>query len=262
MADDTHPGTAVDFGRTARDYARHRAGFPEAFFDRLEQAGIRPRRGADRALDLGTGTGTLARGLAKRGWRVTGLDISEAMLAAAREISGGLAVEYSVGPAEATGMADHAFDLIAAGTCWHWFDRPVAAREARRVLKAGGWLVIAAMDWSSEPDDVIDLMWRLIAKHNPGWRELGGAGLRMEWAGELPAADFAVAGQFRFEVNVPYSQEAWRGRVRASTYVGASLSPAGIAAFDAEHDRLLTDGFGADMLAVPHRISAILARGI
>jgi hypothetical protein len=26
---------AIDFGRAAGDYARHRAGFPEAFFDRL-----------------------------------------------------------------------------------------------------------------------------------------------------------------------------------------------------------------------------------
>jgi hypothetical protein len=27
---------AIDFGKTAQDYGKHRAGFPEAFFERLE----------------------------------------------------------------------------------------------------------------------------------------------------------------------------------------------------------------------------------
>src|SRR5712671_3958931 len=31
---------AVDFGKTASDYAQYRAGFPEQFFDRLFQSGI------------------------------------------------------------------------------------------------------------------------------------------------------------------------------------------------------------------------------
>ena len=55
----------TDFGRTASDYARHRAGFPEVFFERLFSDGS-VRKG-DAVLDLGTGTGTVARGLALRG---------------------------------------------------------------------------------------------------------------------------------------------------------------------------------------------------
>jgi len=42
----------IDFGRTAADYARHRAGFPETFFDRLFRDDI--ARDTDRVLDLGT----------------------------------------------------------------------------------------------------------------------------------------------------------------------------------------------------------------
>jgi 2-polyprenyl-3-methyl-5-hydroxy-6-metoxy-1,4-benzoquinol methylase len=74
----------VDFGRTAPDYARHRAGFPEAFFERLLEARI--VRPGLRLLDLGTGTGTLARGFAKRGLEVTGLDIAPALLETAEEL--------------------------------------------------------------------------------------------------------------------------------------------------------------------------------
>lgn len=257
-------GTAVDFGRTAVDYARHRAGFPDQFFDKLRQAGIQPRAGAGQALDLGTGTGALARGLAMRGWRVTAIDISAAMLAAARDLGGAAdaAIDYRIGRAEATGLPDRSFDLVTAGTCWHWFDRPSAALEARRVLRPGGWLAIAAMDWSRATNGVLDLMWRLIIKHNSRWRVLGGSGLQFQWADELPAAGFELAGRFRFEIDVPYSHEAWRGRVRASNYVGASLSAAETNAFDEEHGRLLAAEFPRDMLAVPHRISAILARAV
>jgi SAM-dependent methyltransferase len=264
MATTASTGTAVDFGRTAVDYARYRAEFPGQFFDKLSQAGILPGKGADQALDLGTGTGALARGLAQRGWRVTGIDISQAMLAAARELTAKarFAIDYRVGRAEATGLSDRSFDLVSAGTCWHWFDRPSAALEAHRVLKPGGWLVIAAMDWGRATDAVLDLMWRLIIKHNSRWRDLGGSGLQFQWADELAAAEFEPAGRFRFEIDVPYSQEAWRGRVRASNYVGASLTAAQVSAFDEEHGRLLAAEFRDDGLMVPHRISAILARAV
>lgn len=48
-----------DFGRTADDYARHRAGFPDSLFKRLSELGI-GLEGQD-VVDLGTGTGTLGR---------------------------------------------------------------------------------------------------------------------------------------------------------------------------------------------------------
>ena len=75
---------ATDFGRTASDYARHRAGFPDAFFERVFADGS-VRKG-DVVLDLGTGTGTVARGLALRGCEVTGLDHSAPLLVQAAEM--------------------------------------------------------------------------------------------------------------------------------------------------------------------------------
>ncbi len=70
----------LDFGLTASDYAKHRAGFPDSLFERLRAFGI-GIAGQD-VVDLGTGTGALARGFARRGCRVTGIDPSESMLAA------------------------------------------------------------------------------------------------------------------------------------------------------------------------------------
>ena len=74
---------AIDFGRTAKDYGRYRPGFPPDFFARMAVRGVGVA--GQRVLDLGTGTGALGRGFARRGCRVTGLDPSEALLAQAQE---------------------------------------------------------------------------------------------------------------------------------------------------------------------------------
>ena len=58
-------GATMDFGRTTGDYRRYRPGFPPAFFDTLQARGWL-RAGMD-AVDLATGTGAVARGLARAG---------------------------------------------------------------------------------------------------------------------------------------------------------------------------------------------------
>jgi 2-polyprenyl-3-methyl-5-hydroxy-6-metoxy-1,4-benzoquinol methylase len=77
----------IDWSGTANDYAPYRAGFPDAFYERLAPYGIIGRDSESRrCLDLGTGTGALARGFARRGWRVNGIDISADMMQAARHL--------------------------------------------------------------------------------------------------------------------------------------------------------------------------------
>src|SRR5436190_14869364 len=133
----------VDFGNTARDYATFRAGFPDSLFDRLAALGL--GIAGQSVVDLGSGTGTLARGFAKRGCKVIGVDIAEPMLAEARRLAvkDGVDAEFRVARAEETGLASASSDLVSAGQCWHWFDRPAAAREAMRLLRPDGALVIA-----------------------------------------------------------------------------------------------------------------------
>ncbi len=117
----------VDFGKTATDYGRHRAGFPEAFFDRLVARGIGNIE--QRVLDLGTGTGSVARGFARRGCRVTGLDPSSALVDEARRLDAeaGISVDYVVGTAEDTGLSARSFHLVVAGPV----GRRVAATSRR-----------------------------------------------------------------------------------------------------------------------------------
>jgi SAM-dependent methyltransferase len=251
---------AVDFGLTAEDYGRFRAGFPASLFDWLE-AGDVIAPGL-RVLDLGTGTGSLGRGFARCGCRVVGLDLSPDLIAEARaqDSAAGLASAYLAGSAERVGLADGAFDIVAAGQCWHWFDRPAAAREARRLLKPGGRLVIAHFDWIPLAGNLVAATEDLIRAHNPDWAFGGGTGLHADWLADATGAGFEQIETFSFDAAVAYSHEAWRGRIRASAGVGASLPPARVAAFDEALAALLAERFPDDPQAVPHRVFCLTAR--
>jgi SAM-dependent methyltransferase len=250
----------VDFGRTAQDYAAHRVGFPKELFDRLAAMGI--GRSGQRLLDLGTGTGTLARGFARRGASVVGVDPSEPLLAEAERLSmsEGVRVEFRVGRAEDIEAPDHTFEVVTAGQCWHWFDRPVAAAECMRVLVPRGTLVICYFDWLPLPGNVVAATEALILEHNPAWPMSRGLGMYPLWTLDVAEAGFTGLETFSFDVEVSYTHEAWRGRIRASAGVAASLPPDAVAAFDLELAALLQQDFASEPLAVPHRVWSLVAR--
>jgi SAM-dependent methyltransferase len=261
----------VNFGLTAEDYAKHRAGFPDAFFERVFSEDIVNTR--DSLVDLGTGTGTLARGFAQRGCNVIGLDISAQLLEQAKDLSeqAGLNIDFRFAKAESTGLPDDSADIVSAWQCWHWFDRPVAAEEIKRILKPHGYIIIAHFDWLPLKDNIVDATEKLIQKYNPKWYETfaDGFGLYPQWLRDLGEADFFDIQTFSFDMDVPYTHEAWRGRIRASTGVGASLSDEDVSRFDSELKSLLEaqeqiqikkESGLHPVLKIPHRIFVVHAR--
>jgi SAM-dependent methyltransferase len=99
-----------------------------------------PLRGL-RILDLGCGKGRFARILASRGARVVGLDISAAMLSAARETG----LDCVRGSARRLPFAAASFDgAIAVEVFEHLETRALddACDELRRVLRPGGIFVL------------------------------------------------------------------------------------------------------------------------
>jgi hypothetical protein len=59
---------------------------------------------------------------------------------------------------------------------------------------------------------------------------------------------------------VHYTPEVWRGRIRASAGVGASLSQERVDAFDADLAALLDAKHPGGNLDIPHRVFAVIAR--
>jgi len=244
----------VDFGKTAHDYSKHRSGFPDEFFWELQSDGI----GApgQRVLDLATGTGTVARGLALRGARVDAIDIAVPLMeqAAALDQSAGVKIRYLQARAENLPYASEQFDVVCAGQSWHWFDRAVAAEEAMRVLKPGGRLVIAHFDWLPIQGSVVAATEALIQKHNPAWTMAGATGFYPAWCENLLLKGFMNLRTRSFDSAVSYSHERWRGRIRASAGVSASLSAEAVENFDRELERVLSERFPADPQNILHRV--------
>jgi SAM-dependent methyltransferase len=169
-------------------------------------------------------------------------------------------VVYKRVPAEDTRFPNASFDLITAGQCWHWFDRPKTAREVFRLLAAGGMVIISHFDWIPLPGNVVAETEALIIHYNPLWKGAGGNGFYPDWLTDLGAAGFRKLETFSFDNSVEYSHESWRGRIRASAGIGAALTPELISRFDQDLADLLRNRFPCDPMQVPHRVFAVLGQ--
>lgn len=105
-------------------------------------------------LDLGCGGGHVSFVAAAHAGAVVAYDLSADMLGAvaAEAQSRGLGnITTRQGVAESLPFADASFDMVASRfSAHHWRDVPAGMREARRVLKTGGGMVmmdVIAPDW-------------------------------------------------------------------------------------------------------------------
>jgi SAM-dependent methyltransferase len=101
-------------------------------------------------LDVGTGTGSLARAMAVR-WpsrKVVGVDVAEPYIAFARAESKGAQPEFEIGNAAALQHADGTFAGAVAQLVLNFVpDAGAALREMRRVTRCGGTVAAAVWDF-------------------------------------------------------------------------------------------------------------------
>ena len=96
----------------------------------------------ERVLDVATGTGWAARRIADRGAIVTGVDLGEEVIEAARQL--GTGIDFRVGDAEALPFPDDHFDAVIS-TFGVMFarDPEAVAAELARVVRPGGRISLA-----------------------------------------------------------------------------------------------------------------------
>ncbi len=127
------------FDGAAELYQRARPDYPEELLDRVVRvSGVRP---GSTVLEVGCGTGKATRQLARRGLRVTAVEMGANLAAVARRELAGLDVEVREGRFEEWRPGDgESYDLVLAATAWHWIDPRVKYQRAWEALRPGGHL--------------------------------------------------------------------------------------------------------------------------
>lgn len=121
--------------------------------DLMLQAALRP---GERVLDVACGTGTVTRMAARKvtdTGSVAGLDVNPGMLAVARSNTpSDTAIEWYEAPAEDMPLAGESFDVVLCQMGLQFMEDKIAAlREMRRVLAAGGRVVLNVPGPASKP---------------------------------------------------------------------------------------------------------------
>jgi ubiquinone/menaquinone biosynthesis C-methylase UbiE len=142
------------------EVAKHIETTAEAFVERLD---IKPGM---KVLDVACGSGNLAIIAAQKGADVTGIDIADNLVEAAKKRAEklGLDIKFEQGDAEALPYDDNSFDLVMTMYGAMFAPRPdVTANELVRVCKKGG--TIAMANWT--PTGFAGQMFKLGGKYVP-----------------------------------------------------------------------------------------------
>jgi SAM-dependent methyltransferase len=249
-------GRVIDWGRTSADYSVHRPGPPRSFYEKRRVLDVGTP--GPRILDLGTGTGALAREFARAGARVSGIDASAGQIAEAERLAAvqGLEVDFRVSPAEELPFGAGAFDVATANQCLLYFHLARLIPELRRVLTPEGLFMVSHFSFLPRLDPIARASEALVLEHNPDWSAA-------DWDGRIPAQPnwsrehFELRAMFYYDEGVPFTRESWRGRMRALRGIGASLPREGVEAFDRDLERLL-ERIAPERFEVLHRIDVHL----
>jgi ubiquinone/menaquinone biosynthesis C-methylase UbiE len=124
-----------NFSTQAVQYAQNRPQYPDALIDYICSFA----NGREKALDLATGNGQVARKLAGKFDSVFATDISQKQLDNAFAADN---IHYKLERAENTTFEDNAFDLVTVAQAVHWFDFSIFYKELYRVIKPDGIFAI------------------------------------------------------------------------------------------------------------------------
>lgn len=163
---------AYDFDKIARTYDRLNRvmtlGLDRRWRKRAAHEVVSGQWSEVCVLDVACGTGDMAVSLAERGCTVTGVDLSEEMLAIAKVKSERLKVKVEIADAENLPFEDESFDgVTCAFGVRNFVHLEQGLSEMLRVLKPGGRMVILELATPDSP--LIRPFYNLYTKHIIPW---------------------------------------------------------------------------------------------
>jgi len=197
-------------------------------------------------LDVGCGSGNVARPLAQLVDRLDALDISPAMLAAGKELPGGdnPRLHWMLGRAEDAPL-DPPYALITAGASLHWMDWEVVLPRFAQLLTPHGFLAVVHVSvqqtaWHVELQQLDEHYDTLPEKQSYRLRdELTARGL-FDFVGEQETASVSWAQSVDDYIEARHSHSA---------HTRAAMGETAATAYDAE----------LRMLLAPHQVDGTLA---
>jgi SAM-dependent methyltransferase len=244
------------FAARADLYERSRPGWPDAGLRQVMTGlGLGP---PSTVVDLGAGTGKLARQLVPLVRRVVAVEPSAGMRAElARAAPGAEAIE---GAAEAIPLADGSVDAVLVAEAFHWFSTKAAVAEIARVVGSGGGVALMwnVHDWGDEP-------W--LREVGPLLAERGAAGVRPEnryasglWRRAFDGSPFGPLEELQVRHEMRVDLEGLVAHISTWSFVGALGDADRTALLDDVRDalqRLLPD---PGDVVIPYRTDMYWAR--
>lgn len=180
------------FDEKASLYAASRPSYPKELFEFLTENRILTDEKT--VADVGAGTGLFTSSLAAYAKRVFAVEPNHDMRCEAQSFLRGLSnVCVTDGSAESIPLADASVDCITVAQAFHWFDRDAFRKEARRVLRPDGTVVLV---WNDR-DETSELV-RVSLMLNRTLPRFAGKSGGENVADEAGIAKFFTA-DFRFE---------------------------------------------------------------
>ena len=203
------------FSSRVSDYVKYRPGYPREVVSLLEaECGLEP---ASEVADVGSGTGLLAELFLRHGCRVYGVEPNREMREAGEQFLAAYPNFVSVeGRAEATTLDGASVHFVVAGQAFHWFDPAGARREFQRILRPGGWVVLAWNDRRTAGTPFLEDYERLLLTYGTDYREVSAK--YMEEASLSTLYGGAEVHTKTFDNEQVFDLDGLKGRLASSSY--------------------------------------------
>jgi SAM-dependent methyltransferase len=216
----------VSFDRVAEEYDATRP-LPRGVSEEITDAivGLTGATPETEFLEVGVGTGRIAAPLVERGYRLTGIDISQEMMARFRRKLGGDRPNLTLLEADAAGLPvpDASFDVALTVHLLHlvagWRD---ALSELRRALRPRGVFLYGYEEHTPGPAlrELLDRWEGLLSARDAGPGRPGGSvgEVREELRRQGAQLETIVAARWRGEVTVGELLDLYERRVYSSLW--------------------------------------------